>query len=252
MKILVYVRRQDELLESWWNQTVKHGISESNVMPWEEYLTVYPRYINLNYYAVLKAAARKLGKENIIVRRFHRDFFEGGTLQSDFLHAIGLDLTEDFQVPQSLNFKMSENFCEIKRIINGMPEVELKDRWRYEDILRDLSELSCKENPCSMFSEEEAADFMKKYESSNQKLYKTFLADGKPLFSGRKYPAKKWERDNPQMLTDLVRFVIKVDVERHREMEAEREGLTLLKNLFHETKHLPRHLVRKMRGKRHA
>lgn len=221
VKVIAYVRKQEELIESWWNQTVKHGISESNVFTWEEYQEAYPKYINLDYYALLKAAADELGTENILVRRFHRNFFEGGSLLDDFMYLLGLELTEEYQVSdQSVkNTKMSENYCEIKRIINGMPEVSLKERWRYERIMRNLSPRSNAEYPCRMFSPEEAADFMKKYEESNQKLYETFLADGKPLFVEKENPPEKWQEDNPYMLADLVRFVVACDLDRKKEQE---------------------------------
>lgn len=216
VKIIAYVRKQDELLESWWNQTVKHGISKSNVLTWEEYQEVYPKYINLDYYALLKAAADELGVENVVVRRFHRDFFKDGRLLDDFLDILGLEMSEEFQIDdQSVkNNKMSENFCAIKRIINGMTEVQLPERWRYERLLRELSPRSNQEYPCRMFSAKEVADFMKKYEESNQRLYETFIADGKPLFMEKENPPEKWQEDNPHMLDDLVRFIVACDLDR--------------------------------------
>lgn len=245
IKVVAYVRNQDELLESWWNQTVKHGISESNALTWEEYLKVYPKYINLDYYALLKAAAAQLGVENVIVRRFHRDFFKNGSLLDDFLDILGLEMTDAYQIDdQSLkNNKMSENFCEIKRVINGMPEVELPERWRYERLLRTLSPYSNQEYPCRMFSAEEAADFMKKYEESNQKLYETFLADGKPLFLEKKNPPEKWQEDNPHMLNDLVRFIVACDLDRKAQENKKRKNaglrgrfMSFLKRIWHKCK----------------
>ncbi len=225
VKIIAYVRRQDELLESWWNQTVKHGVSQSNKLSWEEYLEVYPKYINLDYHALLKDAADELGVENIIVHRFNRDFFIQGDLLADFLDILGLELTDEYLVSDTSvkNLKMQENFCEIKRIINGMPEVELKDRWRYERMLRNLSDEPDREKgACRMFSAEEAAAFMDGYAGSNQKLYDMFIADGQPLFFEKNDPPPKWERDNPDMLTDLVCFIVACDLGRKRNTETVR------------------------------
>lgn len=218
VKVIAYVRRQDELLESWWNQTVKHGISKYNIMTWEEYLKSYTSDINLDYYKLLKAAADELGVENIVVRRFQPEFFVGGALLSDFLHVLGLELTEEYRVLEEFaNTKMSGNYCEIKRIINNMPEVELKDRWRYERMLQELSSYSSKEYSSRMFSKEEADDFMKKYEESNRKLYQTFLDDGQPLFMEKENTAEKWKKENPHMLTDLVRFIVLSNLSREKE-----------------------------------
>lgn len=224
VKVIAYIRKQDELLESWWNQTIKHGVSKYNTMTWEEYLHAYPKDINLDYYSLLKAAADVLGVENIVVRRFQPEFFAGGSLLSDFLHVLGLELTDEYLISdQYVNTKMSENYCEIKRIINNMPEVKLEDRWRYEKMLRGLSIVSNKEHSNRMFSNEEASDFMKKYEESNRKLYQTFLADGQPLFLEIENMAEKWRKENSYMLTDLVRFIVIANLSRERE-ESEHLG----------------------------
>lgn len=248
VKIIAYVRNQDELLESWWNQTIKHGISESNVLTWEEYQEVYPKYINLDYYALLRAAADELGVENVTVRRFHRKFFKNGSLLDDFLDILGLEMSDEFQIDDqsTKNNKMSENFCAIKRIINGMPEVKLTERWRYERLLRTLSPGSSQEYPCRMFSAEEAADFMKKYEESNRQLYETFLADGQPLFLEKENPPEKWQEDNPHMLNDLVRFIVLCDLDRkaaedrrRKENVGPQKGFkAFLKRIWHKCKRL--------------
>lgn len=208
------------MVESWWNQTVKHGISESNAMKWERYLEVYPQYINLDYFTLLKAAADEFGVENIIVRRFHKKYFVDGSLLADFMDILGLRLTDEYRIPEQSvkNTRMSENLCEIKRIINGMPEVELKERWRYERLLRDLSEHSDGETLRRMFSPAEASDFMEKYADSNEQLYQMFFADGGSLFLEKDDPPEKWKKDNPDMLTDLVRFIVICDLDRKEQI----------------------------------
>ncbi len=220
VKVIAYIRRQDELVKSWWNQTVKHGISESNAMKWERYLEVYPQYINLDYFTLLKAAADEFGVENIIVRRFHKKYFVDGSLLADFMDILGLRLTDEYRIPEQSvkNTRMSENLCEIKRIINGMPEVELKERWRYERLLRDLSEHSDGETLRRMFSPAEASDFMEKYADSNEQLYQMFFADGGSLFLEKDDPPEKWKKDNPDMLTDLVRFIVICDLDRKEQI----------------------------------
>lgn len=189
-----------------------------------------------------------MGLENVIVRRFHRKFFKNGSLLDDFLDILGLEMSDEFQIDDqsTKNNKMSENFCAIKRIINGMPEVKLPERWRYERLLRTLSPSSSQEYPCRMFSAEEAADFMKKYEESNRQLYETFLADGQPLFLEKENPPEKWQEDNPHMLNDLVRFVVLCDLDRKAAEDRRRkenEGpqkrfKAFLKRIWHKCKKL--------------
>ena len=46
IKIIVYLRRQDEYAESNWNQRIKHDIIGDNTMTWEEYIAHPSRYVN--------------------------------------------------------------------------------------------------------------------------------------------------------------------------------------------------------------
>lgn len=147
-----------------------------------------PKYINLDYYALLRAAADELGLENVIVRRFHRKFFKNGSLLDDFLDILGLEMSDEFQIDDqsTKNNKMSENFCAIKRIINGMPEVKLPERWRYERLLRTLSPSSSQEYPCRMFSAEEAADFMKNTRRATASFMRHFWRTASRFFWKKK------------------------------------------------------------------
>lgn len=38
IKVIVYLRRQDGLAESWWNQKVKNGQREYSTASWEEFM----------------------------------------------------------------------------------------------------------------------------------------------------------------------------------------------------------------------
>lgn len=101
---------------------------------------------------------------------------------------------------------MSENACEIKRIINGTTEMTIKDIRRFEWILREFSPVSEKNYPCSMMSDEESRDFMQLYELSNNKVVKRYIKDGQPLFNIERKPKEKWKKNNIYMTDDIIRF----------------------------------------------
>ena len=42
VKVIVYLRRQDDFLFSWWNQQVKEGMLASSVLSWGEVVEKLP------------------------------------------------------------------------------------------------------------------------------------------------------------------------------------------------------------------
>ena len=72
MKIIVYLRRQDGLLISRWNQEVKQNFNSVAVMTCEEYLAASEKKEKkiYQYAQKLDEIAAVIGKNNLIVRRF--------------------------------------------------------------------------------------------------------------------------------------------------------------------------------------
>lgn len=209
VKIIVYLRRQDDFLLSWYNQFIKHSLTVKNTLSWEEYFNNYEKYLELDYYSCLKKLEKIFGRENIIVRRFDKKYLKDRSIIPDFLSIFGLELDDNFTIEEehsNFNQKMSENACEIKRIINGTTEMTIKDIRRFEWILREFSPVSEKNYPCSMMSDEESKNFMQLYELSNNKVVKRYIKDGQPLFNIERKPKEKWKKNNVYMTDDIIRF----------------------------------------------
>lgn len=229
VKIIVYLRRQDEFINSLWNQTVKAAIREGrSKKTFDEFIAKVPGISQLDYYKKLETIADVLGKENIIVRIFEKERFEGGSIYSDFLKTVGLELTSEYQIRQSVkNMGLAGNTHEIKRVLNSLPEISERDTNNFlRDILLDCSEISKKEYPCSMFSREEAKEFMAQYQKSNQCVLREYLKeDGEELFHTDIPDLPKWEKDNPYMQEDIIRFVGMSTIHLLDEMKKENEKL---------------------------
>lgn len=208
IKIIVYLRRQDDFLLSWYNQIIKHNITSKNTLTWEEYFDNYNKYIKLDYFFCLKKLERIFGKGNIIARRFDKNYFKNNSLIHDFLDIFEIEADANFQEDKSQDFnkKISENACEIKRIINGTTNMTVEETRKFEWILRKFSPVSEKSYPCSMLSEEDANNIMKLYELSNYKTAKRYIKDGQPLFNIEKKRKEKWKKNNIYMADDIIRF----------------------------------------------
>lgn len=209
VKIIVYLRRQDHLLVSSWNQRIKRRsfMKGNNTLTWKEYSDKYNKHINPDYYKTLKCAADVLGRENIIVRRYDREHLKDGNSQADFLDVLGLSLTPDYAMDDVIkNTRFSLNVCEMKRIINGLPETSLREDRYIQEILLRFSDLSEADYPCSVWSKSDAMDFMEKFREDNDKAAEEFIGDGKPLFEDKYPDSELWKKDNPYLIDDVIRF----------------------------------------------
>lgn len=207
VKIIVYLRRQDTYLISGWNQMIKSGLGDSAVVSWADYFTDRVHISKMNYGTNLSKMAKVWGKKKILVRRFNPAHFVGGSIYADFLQTIGLELTDEYTIAKSMrNMRLSGNTHEIKRILNGMPDMDVSSHDFFRRALLSYADISGKAYPNEMISEAEAKAFMEKYAEENRKVSEEFF-DGEPLFESDWKDVPKWEKDNPYMMDDLIRFV---------------------------------------------
>ena len=205
--IIVYLRRQDKYFLSNWNQKVKRLCSKDTI---EEFTEKVDRR-RLDYYAKLEQISAIVGKENITVRRFDKDNFEGGSIYADFLSIFQIALTDEYQFSQEVrNVGLYGNTHEIKRILNIFPWMKDEKIRKYvTKILQEDSEISRQEYPCEMYSKEEIMAFLEDYREGNQKVAEEYLgeAPGSELFDNDVSDLPKWQKDNPYMVDDLIRIL---------------------------------------------
>ncbi len=207
VRLMVYLRRQDQYLASGWNQTVKSGLGNGACKSWKDYAANKGLISKMKYGSHLKALSDIIGKENILVRRYEPDRFVSGSIYADFLQTVGLELTDEYRIPDGKpNQGLSGNTCEIMRILNGMPGMDASYHSFFRQALLLFSDISDKEYPCRMFSAEEARKFMNNYSEENQLVSEYFLG-GEDLFHPDHTDIRQWEKDNPHMQDDIIRFI---------------------------------------------
>ncbi|MGN0460161.1 MAG: hypothetical protein ACI4HL_04520 [Ruminococcus sp.] len=207
IKIIVYLRRQDEFLLSRYNQLVKAMNSHSE--SFEEYYNncMTERRKIVEYCEKIDGIAEVLGKENIIVKRFDRDFFYKGDVIADFLHIFGLELTDEYApLDDDLNVGIGLNSGEIKRKLNSLGKFENEEN-RF--VINLLKECEDKLPKCSekYLSSEETKEMLSQFEEGNNRIAKEYINDGKPLFKEVPDGIEKWTRDNPVVTDETVIFL---------------------------------------------
>lgn len=218
VKVIVYLRRQDQLVASRWNQRIK---STNSTTTWNEYLSLQDERFSaqLHYYEKLERIAQFFGRENILVRRFDRSSFEGGNIYVDFLRTLGLDFTDEYQIPNNTpNLSLSENLAEVKRIMNSLDvPMDRSERNFYVNIFRECTVKAPKEDKFSLFTPEEMQEFLDEYKEGNEKIARDYLKDGSPLFSYDASSLPVWQKDNLYYGDDMIRFFSKATISLHQE-----------------------------------
>lgn len=115
VKIIVYLRRQDDFLMSSYQECLKYG--------WMKGLTCRQEARRKQRYAhyrdLLEPLIPVVGTENILVRPFEPGQFAGGSLLHDFMGCLNTELTKEYDLPvRKSNMGLSPFFSEILRCIS--------------------------------------------------------------------------------------------------------------------------------------
>lgn len=206
VKVLVYLRRQDDYLISRWNQLIKERrISESLPLHLRKVLSGEPLLVN--YDESLDRIAKIVGKENIIVRRFERSSWVNGSVYDDFKDAIGLG-DAFLKIPeQNENMSLKNNFVEFQRMVNRMDGLSQKEKDDISICLRRASNRAKESHPTSMLSAQERMELLAKFDEGNERVADEYIGDGKPLFDMKMTELTKWERNNNDYLKDAMAFI---------------------------------------------
>ena len=239
VKVIVYLRRQDEFLFSWWNQRVKVGKKRYSTISWQELITDRP-YIQLDYYSALEKIADYVGKGNILVRVFDKNRFSSSapenTILADFLKVLGLEYTQQYTVNNLVqNLSLSKNNVEIKRHINMLPQLSQEENAFFINIFKELSQSYSYRDTQDMFTEEELDTFLADYKDGNARIAKEYLG-AEELFDYSYHAKEKWHLQNENLPTDIIDYFACTSLQLLREVNALRQELEAYKK---EQEHTP-------------
>lgn len=217
IKVVVYLRRQDSLATSWWNQKIKIGKRVYSKDSWENFVKD-PTEFELEYYDSLKFIEKFVEKENIIVRRFGRQYFKNGSIFEDFIDAVGMRYSSHFVISEGQrNVSLVGNTHEIKRILNTIPDLRDQDNKFFRSIVIDMSEQRPDLKKETMFSPEEALKFMEQYREGNRKIMKEYFGKDEDLFDMDFSKNQKWVLDYKEMEKDIIQFMGRAIIELRKE-----------------------------------
>lgn len=254
LKVIVYLRRQDQYLTSRWNQSVKRKTAmPAALLPFDDYLAraQVREKRTLRYGKKLDQIAAVIGKENLTVRRFDRLSWVDGSIVHDFAHQIGLTLTPEFtEAEEPVNLGMGKNETELKRILNKNEELTSAELTKLGWVLRDMSKQE-QVPDCAMMSVEETGKLLAVYAGENAHVAQEYIRDGLPLFSDEVKDLPKWTPQNADMLETVVTFFTTVYIRQQREEQQLRQEQERLRQELAELKKTQRDFYRLRHQFRH-
>lgn len=167
IKIIVYLRRQDDFVESLYTQSIHLGMTHT----FEEFLSTFDGD-SFNWKNLVSSYSKLFGEQNIIVRRYHKKYLPNqNSLIHDFGNILGSKLLTEFEATHSKNKGYSRDTLEIMRLVNK----ELGDD-RFQ--IRKLFRASNTKKPFekyAFFDGSERKSFYSQYVESNDYIAANYL-----------------------------------------------------------------------------
>ncbi len=172
VKIVVYVRRQDDIHISWYNQAIKAQGYTGSIKD-----SIKETHATWDYLHQLTQWSDVFGKENILVRPYQAEDMISDDICVDFASLVGFPVNKlDFPQEHS-NTRINKDILEYQRLINGLP-LSAEEKRRFHKQLMDLTQYSSElelfdDTPLLSIMERE--EILNEYENSNRKVAQTFL-----------------------------------------------------------------------------
>jgi hypothetical protein len=174
LRLVVYLRRQDEQMVSRYQQMVKTGeVRRLDEWAQQDMANIY------DYSARLRTWQALLEPTAFVVRRFERDRFAAGSLHQDFLDAVCVDVSAEELEPvpdrnESLDAESVEflRLVNLHRVENEAARVGVIDNRK---LVRQLAEVAT--GPTVTLPDRVLDEFMSQWEESNRAVAREFLHD---------------------------------------------------------------------------
>lgn len=207
VKIICYVRRQDEVLLSSYVQEIK-GNEMSVLVNFDEYLRNPTRMALLDYKSNLDKWAAVFGHDAIIVRVYHKAGIRD-TIFEDFFRTLGMRLTDEYQLPtMRLNPSPARDILEMITHVNRFRVSDAVLRQLRAPLVR-ISETignGDKFDTNLLLNQNERRKIMQMFAKSNRQVAQTYLGREDGILFETDFPEDAAGADEYQGI-ELYRFV---------------------------------------------
>jgi len=171
ISLIFYLRRQDDLMESWYNQMVKAqgyaGKPDQAIaqMDW------------MDYAAQIANWEEAFGPKTVKLYRYEDALVQQGGLLSHFLNIIGpaLDHKDQLESGTVVNSSLPWNLLEIQRLINKLPLSTVRKRMFHHDFMALAQKHGGKSYPS--FNNQTRKTVMARFDAGNKRIAQTYFKE---------------------------------------------------------------------------
>lgn len=177
VKIIVYLRRQDDFLESTYAQRIYSG----ETLSFEEFFEKFDK-THFHWDKMVDSYAKYFGKANLIVKRYDEQYLPNkDSIINTFGICIGSNFLENYSQTEFKNQGFIRDTLEIERLANK--SLNKKDVRLMRTLLREVGSKDLYER-YSFFTMEQRKQFLEIYKHSNAKVAKEYFQNNSgSLFS---------------------------------------------------------------------
>lgn len=190
LKVIVYLRRQDDHIQSGYNECIKSSFYTMTVDEFIEDRFLDP---SNRYYTHLMNWVKAIGRENVLTRLYDKSCLINGSIFEDLLAQCGHEWVKELRLPEKdANPRMSLNALMFQRCINLLIS-DHTTRIAFSKIMMQWSahddEGSAKAfEPQSLLTPDQRKKILDYYNSENKMVVKKLLKPHKGLCFSREIP----------------------------------------------------------------
>lgn len=228
-RVVYYIRRIDSAFQSALNNQIKLGNISFSPDRFDEVadrlLRAFPTFGHLNRFREV------FGRESIVIRPYEKGQFAGGTIFSDFLSILGLDIEDGFVVPgQRINPSLPKEYLEIRRVladpalIGNKPAQQAFSAALFEMAYGDGP--SKAEGTADLISPVQKLELVERYRPFYEHVAREYLgrSDGRLFYDPLPDPSVSWEFDGTMSLENVVRLFGKLFAEHFTRTDPQGSG----------------------------
>lgn len=232
VKIIVFLRRQDDFLESTYAQRIYSG----ETLSFDEFFQKFD-HTHFHWDDMLDSFAKFFGKSNLIVRLYDEQYLpQKDSLINTFGVCIGSEILKNYSQTEYKNKGFIRDTLEIERLANK--SLNKKEVRLMRNLLREVGSKDSHES-YSFFTLEQRKQFLEIYKESNAKVAQEYYQDkevSESLFSPIR-PDKYKEGDYEGLTVEKAVFYLTNAIvldykQRKNHAELSNRNGTLLKKVL--------------------
>ncbi len=177
--VIVYLRRQDKLLESLYSTSIISG----NTYSFEKFFQQIKNRHDLHFYTLLKQWGKYVPKEKMIVKKFDKFSLFNNDIVDDFIKTLNLNIRKDktFKDNTSLGYKKLEF---LRRFNRYMPMIkDKKINFFRGNIINLLKQINIENDFKIKMTKSQIIKLMQLYNEENMKVSKEFFGSKENIFA---------------------------------------------------------------------